>query len=84
MNYLYGVVELKYEIGKRVIVKTEWITDFKQKYTKTQDFFCYWSPDLEDSPELEKCGYSKTFTGLPSLFKVFIVHLTSKLLYRFE
>lgn len=81
MDYSHGVVELKYEKGKLVIVKTEWIIDFKEKYSKTQDFFCYWSPDLDDGPELKECGYSKNFTGLPSLFKVFIVHLTSKFLF---
>lgn len=80
MNYSHAVVELKYESGKFLIVKANWIMNLKPNFNKTDDFFCYWSPDYEDNPELGECGYSKTFNGLPSLFKVFVSHLTCKFL----
>lgn len=78
MDYSYAVIELKYEKGKHLIVKTDWIIDFKPKHNKTQDIFCYWTPDFNDNPRIKDCNYSKAFNGLPSLFKVFVVHLTSK------
>lgn len=71
----YARVELKYDKGIFVNVRTGWILNFNPKFNKTDDFLCYWSDNLDEiEPDLE-CGYSQIFTGIPSLFKVFIVSL---------
>lgn len=74
----YAKVELKYDHGRIVTVRTSWILNFNPKFNKTDDFLCYWSDNLDEiNPDLE-CGYSTQFMGIPSLFKVFIVSLASK------
>lgn len=70
------MVELKYDEGKVVIVKHKWMLKQKKIYNKTDDEFCYWSNNLEDSLEDMKCEYSPKFTGEPALFKVFVIKLT--------
>lgn len=76
----FAKVEMKYEKGRMLNVRTGWILNFNAKYKKTDDFLCYWSDDIDEiAPNLE-CGYSKEFKGTPSLFKVFISKLGSKLL----
>ncbi|KAJ6647759.1 hypothetical protein Bhyg_02982, partial [Pseudolycoriella hygida] len=75
----YARVELKYEQGKFVDVRTSWILNFNPKFKKIDDFLCYWSSNLDEpTPDLE-CGYSQHFTGTPSLFKVYIVCLGGSL-----
>lgn len=70
-----AVVELKYEQGKMLIVPVDRIINFKKRFSKTQDFLCYWTANMKDNPEEMECGYALKFTGEPSLFKVFIVKL---------
>lgn len=74
----YAVVELKYDEGKVVIVKRKWILKWKKKYIKTDDEFCYWCTNLDDSPDDMKCEYSEKFTGEPALFKVFVITLAGE------
>lgn len=69
------MVELKYDEGKAVIVHRKWILKPKKFYNKTDDAFCYWSNNLEDSPEDMNCEYSSKFTGHPALYKVFVIKL---------
>lgn len=76
---MYAVVELKYDEGKRLIVRRKWILNSKKIYNKTDDEFCYWSDNFEDSPEQMKCEYAQKFTGKPSLFKVFVIKLAGKM-----
>lgn len=73
---MFAVVELKYEQGKMLVVKTDRIINFKKRFNKTQDFLFYWTANMQDNPEEMECGYAIKFTGEPSLFKVFIIKLT--------
>lgn len=72
---MFAVVELKYDIGKLLLARKDWILTKKKVYSKTEDVFCYWYSDLNDTIENMKCDYSEMFTGEPGLFKVFVVKL---------
>lgn len=74
------MLELKYDEGKVEIVKHKWILFPKKTYSKTDDEFCYWSNNFEDSLEDMKCEYSRKFTGEPALFKVFVLKLTGEII----
>lgn len=69
------MVELKYDQGKMVVVSVVRIINFNQKFKKTDDFLCYWTPDMNANPEELECGYAIKFTGSPSIYKVFIIQL---------
>lgn len=75
---MYAVIELKYDKGKILLAKKLWLLKQQKVYNKTEDVFCYWSPDLNDSKEDIKAEYMKTFTGEPGLFKVFVLKLAGK------
>lgn len=77
---MFAVIELKYDEGKIFVVKKKWILNSKERYNKTDDEFCFWSNNFEDSPDQMKCEYSKKFTGEPALFKVFVIKLTGDFL----
>lgn len=75
---MLAVIELKHDPGIRLIAQKDWIINFKNKFNLTDTFLCYWSANLNDSVDNLECGYSKKFTGEPSLFKVFILKVVGK------
>lgn len=75
---MYAVVELKYDKGKLLLAKKVWLLKQQKVYNKTEDVFCYWSPDLNDSVEDIQSEYFQKFTGEPGLFKVFVIKLAGK------
>lgn len=79
---MFAVIELKYDKGKVLLAKKAWLLKQQKCYNKTDDVFCYWSPDLNDTVEKMNCEYALEYSGEPGLFKVFVIKLAGMFMVR--
>lgn len=70
-----AVVELKYVPKKFFIVRTDYLKDFKGKYSSFESVLCYVSNDLSDEPNFV-AKYSEKYDVEPGVYKVFIKKIT--------
>lgn len=75
---MFAIVNLKHSKKSFVIVRTTCIQNFQGKFSNTNEFLCYISPNKDETPNFDEAEYKREYCGSPGLFKVFVTKLFGK------